>query len=128
MRLIHTAVGASLAIIGSYTALAASHSVRVDGGRITSSTGSSSGVRSYKGSPYAAPPVRELRWKPPQPVVPWQGTASAEEFRPACFQVPRNPPSSYATPPRTALPAAAMEPHHDRASFTRLCGSPHVEV
>ena len=32
-----------------------------------------SGVRAYKGIPFAAPPVGDLRWKPPQPVVPWDG-------------------------------------------------------
>lgn len=31
------------------------------------------GVHSFRGIPYAAPPVRELRWKPPQAVVGWQG-------------------------------------------------------
>ena len=27
----------------------------------------------YRGIPYAAPPIRENRWKAPQPVVPWKG-------------------------------------------------------
>ena len=30
-------------------------------------------VRIYRGIPYAAPPVGDLRWKPPQPVEPWDG-------------------------------------------------------
>lgn len=30
-------------------------------------------VREYRGIPYAAPPVGDLRWKPPQPVTPWEG-------------------------------------------------------
>ena len=30
-------------------------------------------VRVYRGIPYAAPPVGNLRWKPPQPVTPWEG-------------------------------------------------------
>ena len=32
-----------------------------------------SGVRAFKGIPFAAPPVENLRWKAPQPVIPWKG-------------------------------------------------------
>ena len=34
----------------------------------------------FRGVPYAAPPVGELRWLPPQPVKPWQGVRQAREF------------------------------------------------
>ncbi len=37
-------------------------------------------VRVYKGVPYAAPPMRDLRWKPPQPVEPWDGVRQCTEF------------------------------------------------
>jgi len=40
----------------------------------------------FKGIPYAAPPVGDLRWKPPQPVKSWQGVRSATEFGPSCSQ------------------------------------------
>jgi len=43
-------------------------------------------VTVYKGVPYAAPPVGELRWKAPEPVAPWQGVRAATEFGPACVQ------------------------------------------
>jgi para-nitrobenzyl esterase len=54
-------------------------------------SGSISGVREgglsvYKGVPYAAPPVGELRWRPPQPVSPWRGRRTATAFAPACMQ------------------------------------------
>jgi para-nitrobenzyl esterase len=39
-------------------------------------------VRIYRGIPYAAPPVGELRWMPPQPVTPWSGTLPCTEFKP----------------------------------------------
>jgi para-nitrobenzyl esterase len=45
-----------------------------------------SGVRAYLGVPFAAPPVRELRWRPPQPLAAWQGTYHAERAAPECIQ------------------------------------------
>jgi para-nitrobenzyl esterase len=42
--------------------------------------------RSFKGIPFAAPPVGPLRWKPPQPVAPWPGVRKAIEFGPRCMQ------------------------------------------
>ena len=44
------------------------------------------GLHVFKGIPYAAPPVGELRWMPPQPVQPWSGTRSAAKFEPICPQ------------------------------------------
>ena len=42
----------------------------------------------FLGVPYAAPPVGDLRWKPPQPVSPWTSTRKATEFGAACPQLP----------------------------------------
>jgi para-nitrobenzyl esterase len=43
-------------------------------------------IWTYKGIPYAAPPVGELRWKEPQPVDPWQDVKTCTAFGPACPQ------------------------------------------
>lgn len=42
----------------------------------------------FLGVPYAAPPIRDLRWKPPQPLSPWTGTRKATEFGAPCPQLP----------------------------------------
>ena len=45
-----------------------------------------SGVRSFRGIPYASPPLRDLRWKPPQPLAPWTGVLRADRFQYQCMQ------------------------------------------
>jgi para-nitrobenzyl esterase len=47
-----------------------------------------SGVRSFKGIPFAAPPVGDLRWQAPQPVKDWNGVRKADQFGPRCMQRP----------------------------------------
>src|ERR1044071_5887155 len=47
-----------------------------------------SGVRAFKGIPYAAAPLGELRWRPPQPLKSWEGVRRAEKFGPRCMQHP----------------------------------------
>jgi para-nitrobenzyl esterase len=45
-------------------------------------------VRTFKGIPFAAPPVGPLRWKAPQPAQPWTGVRQATEYPPRCMQAP----------------------------------------
>ncbi|MFC1495718.1 carboxylesterase family protein, partial [Thermodesulfobacteriota bacterium] len=44
------------------------------------------GILTYKGIPFAAPPVGDLRWKEPAPVEPWTGVKKADVFCNACMQ------------------------------------------
>jgi para-nitrobenzyl esterase len=44
------------------------------------------GIASYKGIPFAAAPVGDLRWKAPQPVPVWTGERAATEYGPSCMQ------------------------------------------
>lgn len=47
-----------------------------------------SGIKVFKGVPFAEPPVGGLRWKAPQPVKPWQGVRQAKDFGPNPMQLP----------------------------------------
>jgi para-nitrobenzyl esterase len=49
---------------------------------------SEDGVRTFKGIPYAAAPVGDLRWKAPQPVRHWNAVRQADRFGPRCMQLP----------------------------------------
>ena len=58
----------------------------IEGGQIQGVASSVKGVTIYKGIPFAAPPVGDLRWKEPQPVVPWEGVKRADTFGPGAMQ------------------------------------------
>lgn len=62
--------------------------VKIDSGLVA---GGGAAVHSYKGIPYAAPPVGELRWKPPQPAKPWKGIRVARSFPAPCPQIQLSP-------------------------------------
>ena len=62
--------------------------VTTDSGRLDGKL-LASGVKAYFGIPFAAPPVRELRWREPQPVQPWSGVRHADRFAPMCMQALR---------------------------------------
>lgn len=44
------------------------------------------GLTVYRGIPFAAPPVGDLRWRPPQTAAKWSGTRVADKYAPACIQ------------------------------------------
>ena len=44
------------------------------------------GVMLFKGVPYAAPPVGELRWKPPVDPLPWEGVRVCDTYAPRAIQ------------------------------------------
>jgi para-nitrobenzyl esterase len=48
------------------------------------------GMTIFKGIPFAAPPVGDLRWKAPAPVEPWTGVKKTDAFADACMQAPNS--------------------------------------
>jgi para-nitrobenzyl esterase len=96
-----TALCACAALLGIGTAaLASPGTAAVDAGVLQGST--KDGVISFKGIPYAAPPVGDLRWKPPQPVVAWHGVRNATQYGHDCMQIPD---PSEAAPRGTTTPS-----------------------
>ncbi len=67
----------------------------VEGGQIQGVETPTAGIVSYKGIPFAAPPVGDLRWREPQPVVPWEGVRVADTYGAAAMQVTWDPNSFY---------------------------------
>ena len=45
-------------------------------------------LREFRGIPFAAPPLGDLRWRPPQPAARWRGVRPARRFGPRCMQLP----------------------------------------
>ncbi len=56
------------------------------------------GIDSFKGIPFAAPPIGRLRWRAPRPVKPWPGILLTTRYKPACMQRGMYPPSAAAEP------------------------------
>lgn len=68
--------------------------LNVQGGRIQGVPSNKEGVVVFKGIPYAAPPLGELRWQPPQTVQSWEGIRVCDTFGPICPQ-PGNKPGTF---------------------------------
>src|SRR5689334_12285725 len=71
-----------VALVGS--ARAAIEQAEVTGGTVQGTV--DHGVAAFKGLPFAAPPVGDLRWKAPQPVIPWTGVKQARAVAWPCTQ------------------------------------------
>jgi len=77
----------ALTLLSSVTALAAGV-VTTDKGPVSGTASADSKIHIFKGIPYAAPPVGDLRWKAPQQAASWNTTLQATEFGPRCMQGP----------------------------------------
>ena len=59
--------------------------IKTDKGKVEGTLTTDGQVRAFKGIPYAAPPVGNLRWQPPQPPAKWFGTLTAHDFGHRCI-------------------------------------------
>ena len=73
--------------------------VQLDSGVISGVSGTSAEVQVYKGIPYAAAPVGNLRWREPQPATHWDGVRKADQFGAMCTQPAFRGANPSATPP-----------------------------
>lgn len=80
----------AVAMVGGFgmaqTATPTPDGVTVENGILEGSQNSDGSVRAFKGIPFAAPPIGDLRWREPQPAAAWTGVRKADKFGPACLQ------------------------------------------
>jgi para-nitrobenzyl esterase len=89
MRIPGGAAAVAVAVLSAAPALAVGGpTVHVAQGDLAGVT--SGGADSFKGVPFAAPPVGELRWRPPAPAPRWTAVRDATAFGPACLQPPKS--------------------------------------
>jgi para-nitrobenzyl esterase len=72
--------------------------VQTQQGQVRGAPGKTEGVMAFKGIPFAAPPVGNLRWAPPAPPQSWSGVRDATQFGDVCVQ----PPAPQRFPPNAA--------------------------
>src|SRR5262249_29208675 len=75
-----------LALSGASLFAAISEPIKLDSGQVSGIATSTPEVRAFKGIPFAAPPVGDLRWKAPQPAPKWEGVRAADKFSATCMQ------------------------------------------
>lgn len=80
-------VVAGLLIAGPIPGFAADRlQVKTDKGKVEGTLTTDGRVRAFKGIPFAAPPVGDLRWREPQPTAKWKEVRAAKEFGARCMQ------------------------------------------
>ena len=76
----------ALALIASTAFASNPLKIKTDKGKVEGTLTTDGQVRAFKGIPYAAPPVGNLRWQAPQPAAKWHGTLAAHDFGHRCIQ------------------------------------------
>src|ERR1700728_3326983 len=99
MRSVFRPVFGTILVGASILSAAITDPVRTDSGQVSGTPGSSDEVRVYKGIPFAAPRVGDLRWRAPRPAPHWEGVHKADTFSPVCMQQQRGPAGGSAPAP-----------------------------
>jgi para-nitrobenzyl esterase len=71
---------------GAAATVALAGDVTVAQGQLSGVAGRNPAITAFKGVPFAAPPVGDLRWREPRPAPTWQGSRAAADFSPSCVQ------------------------------------------
>ena len=71
-------------------AAAITRPVPVEGGVLAGTPGRDPSITAFKGIPFAAPPVGDLRWRQPKPVIAWTGVRKLGDFGSSCIQTIHN--------------------------------------
>ena len=61
--------------------------VKTRSGLVSGVPGKDPAILAFKGIPFAAPPVGDLRWRAPRPVAAWEGVRRADQFGASCAQI-----------------------------------------
>lgn len=72
--------------------------VKTNKGKVQGAFTTGHQVRAFKGIPYAAPPIGNLRWQPPRPAAKWKGVRDATQFGSRCMQAPIYPDMVFRDP------------------------------
>lgn len=72
--------------------------VKTDAGLVSGIANNDNSIHIFKGIPFAAPPVGELRWKAPQPIASWQGIKQCVQFAASPMQNAPIPFMMYTAP------------------------------
>lgn len=112
--------------------------VKIEGGLVSGVPGRDAATTVFKGIPFAAPPVGDLRWRAPRPVVAWQGVRKAAEFGHSCVQniVAEHKPWTYEFMTHTDVSedclylnvwTAAKSPREKRPVYVYIHGGANTE-
>jgi para-nitrobenzyl esterase len=85
-RLINVITVSAALFSAGIASAAMNEPVKIDTGSVSGVSGATGDVSIFKGIPFAAPPVGNLRWRAPQPAAHWDGVRKADTFGARCMQ------------------------------------------
>ena len=84
----HIAILTITSVLTMSANLSAQPRITIANGTLEGALDEATGIRSFKGIPFAAPPVGNLRWQPPKPATDWEGVRGAKKFGNHGMQIP----------------------------------------